>query len=69
MSGTDGDPAADTADPACTLCELPTAGVDVTDDAGNRFCCAGCRDVYAALGDADVDADAVRERRRTRGAG
>jgi len=67
MSGTDGDPAADTDNSACTLCELPTKGVDVTDDAGNRFCCAGCRDVYAALGDADVDADAVRERRRTRG--
>ncbi|WP_144799443.1 heavy metal translocating P-type ATPase [Halorubrum depositum] len=48
----------------CTLCELPTDGVDVTDDAGNEFCCPGCRDVYAALGDADVDADAVRERRR-----
>jgi len=50
--------------PDCTLCELPTDGVDVTDDAGNEFCCPGCRDVYAALGDADVDADAVRERRR-----
>jgi len=50
--------------PDCTLCELPTDGVDVTDDAGNEFCCPGCRDVYAALGDVDVDADAVRERRR-----
>ncbi|MFC6889921.1 heavy metal translocating P-type ATPase [Halorubrum trueperi] len=50
-------------DDACTLCELPTDGVDVVDDDGNRFCCTGCRDVYAALGDADVDADAVRERR------
>ena len=50
---------------ACTLCELPTEGVDVTDDDGNRFCCTGCRDVYGALGDVDVDADAVRERRRT----
>ncbi|VTT87460.1 Lead, cadmium, zinc and mercury transporting ATPase; Copper-translocating P-type ATPase [Halorubrum sp. DM2] len=60
MSGTDSDPAAD----ACTLCELPTEGVDVTDDDGNRFCCTGCRDVYAALGDVDVDADAVRERRQ-----
>ncbi|SDE95913.1 Cu2+-exporting ATPase [Halorubrum xinjiangense] len=52
---------------ACTLCELPTDGVDVTDDDGNRFCCIGCRDVYGALGDVDVDADAVRERRRERG--
>ena len=51
---------------ACTLCELPTEGVDVTDDDGNRFCCTGCRDVYGALGDVDVDADAVRERRRER---
>ncbi|GAA0537107.1 cation-translocating P-type ATPase [Halorubrum ejinorense] len=48
----------------CTLCELPTEGVDVTDGDGNRFCCTGCRDVYGALGDVDVDADAVRERRR-----
>ncbi|WP_418284328.1 heavy metal translocating P-type ATPase [Halorubrum sp. DTA46] len=55
--------------PDCTLCELPTAGVDVTDDDGNRFCCAGCRDVHAALGDADVDAEAVRERRRAGGEG
>jgi len=48
----------------CTLCELPTAGVDVVDDEGNEFCCTGCRDVYASLGDVDVDAEAVRERRR-----
>ena len=54
---------ADTA-PDCTLCELPTAGVDVTDGDGNRFCCTGCRDVYETLGDVDVDADAVRERRQ-----
>ncbi|ELZ36480.1 heavy metal translocating P-type ATPase [Halorubrum tebenquichense] len=62
-------PAAGTVDDsgACTLCELPTEGVDVTDEDGNEFCCTGCRDVYAALGDADVDADAVRERRRERG--
>jgi len=58
-------PPSETGDAAdgCTLCDLPTEGVDVTDDEGNRFCCAGCRDVYAALGDADVDADDVRERR------
>ncbi|MFC7186178.1 heavy metal translocating P-type ATPase [Halorubrum yunnanense] len=49
--------------PDCTLCELPTDGVDVVDDEGNEFCCPGCRDVYGALGDVDVDADAVRERR------
>ncbi|WP_144923875.1 heavy metal translocating P-type ATPase [Halorubrum salsamenti] len=50
--------------PDCTLCELPTDGVDVVDDEGNEFCCTGCRDVYETLGDVDVDADAVRERRR-----
>ena len=42
-------------DSGCTLCELPTAGVDVTDDGGNRFCCTGCRDVHAVLGDVDAD--------------
>ncbi|WP_050031892.1 heavy metal translocating P-type ATPase [Halorubrum halophilum] len=50
--------------PGCTLCELPTDGVDVVDDEGNRFCCTGCRDVYETLGDVDVDAEAVRERRQ-----
>ncbi|MDZ5811022.1 cation-translocating P-type ATPase [Halorubrum sp. AD140] len=50
--------------PDCTLCELPTEGVDVVDGDGNEFCCSGCRDVYAALGDVDVDAEAVRERRQ-----
>ena len=55
--------------PDCTLCELPTAGVDVIDDEGNEFCCTGCRDVYETLGDVDVDADAVRERRRGDGDG
>ncbi|WP_435073047.1 heavy metal translocating P-type ATPase [Halorubrum sp. HHNYT27] len=56
-------------DPGCTLCELSTDGVDVVDDAGNEFCCPGCRDVYAALGDVDVDAEAVRERRHAGGDG
>ncbi|EMA61086.1 ATPase P, partial [Halorubrum kocurii JCM 14978] len=55
--------------PDCTLCELPTEGVDVTDGGGNEFCCTGCRDVYEALGDVDVDAEAVRERRREGGDG
>ncbi|PAU83940.1 heavy metal translocating P-type ATPase [Halorubrum salipaludis] len=53
--------------PDCTLCELPTAGVDVVDDEGNAFCCTGCRDVYESLGDVDVDAEAVRERRQGEG--
>ncbi len=48
----------------CTLCALPTEGVDVSDGDGNEFCCVGCRDVYDALGDLeDVDAADVRERR------
>ena len=50
--------------PDCTLCELPTDGIDVADDDGNEFCCTGCRDVYETLGDVDVDAEAVRERRQ-----
>ena len=53
--------------PDCTLCDLPTEGVDVVDDEGNRFCCAGCRGVYDALGDVDVDAETVAERRETGG--
>lgn len=55
---------ADHVDEQCTLCDLPVEGSDVTAD-GNRFCCVGCRDVYDALGDVevDVDADAVRRAR------
>ena len=49
--------------PDCTLCELPTEGVDVVDNEGNEFCCTGCRGVYDALGDVDVDAETVAERR------
>ena len=50
----------------CTLCELPTEGVDVADTEGNRFCCVGCRDVYDALGDVDVDAADVRAASRSK---
>ena len=50
----------------CTLCDLPTEGVDVADAAGNRFCCVGCRDVYDALGDVDVDPATVRDARRSK---
>jgi len=53
------------ADSGCTLCDLPTAGVDVTDGDDNEFCCTGCRGVYETLGDVDVDADAVAARRET----
>ncbi|MFC5279745.1 heavy metal translocating P-type ATPase [Halorubrum rubrum] len=55
--------------PDCTLCDLPTEGVDVVDDDGNRFCCVGCRDVYDALGDVDVDAEDVAARRDRNGEG
>ncbi len=48
----------------CTLCELPVEGVDVSDGEDNRFCCVGCRDVYDALGEVDVDAETVRETRQ-----
>ena len=63
------DTEAPTGSPAdgCVLCDLPTEGVDVVDDDGNRFCCVGCRDVYAALGDVDVDAEDVAARRDRRG--
>ena len=48
---------------ACTLCELPVEDSGVTAD-GNAFCCAGCREVYDALGDIEaVDADDVRDAR------
>lgn len=53
----------ETTDPGCTLCELPTAGLDITDGDGNAFCCRGCLDVYETLGDLeDIDADDVRSR-------
>ncbi len=50
-------------DPGCTLCELPTRGIDITDDDGNEFCCQGCLDVYETLGEIDdVDAEDIRGR-------
>ncbi|OYR53988.1 heavy metal translocating P-type ATPase [Halorubrum halodurans] len=67
--GTTADASADRPFPDCTLCDLPTEGVDVVDDDGNRFCCAGCRDVYDALGDVDVDAEEVAARRDRDGGG
>lgn len=36
----------------CALCELPAT--DITDDAGNAFCCQGCRDVFASLETVDA---------------
>ncbi len=52
-------------DSGCTLCDLPTTGVDVVDGDGNEFCCAGCRGVFETLGDVDVDADDVAARRES----
>ncbi|RQG98129.1 heavy metal translocating P-type ATPase [Natrarchaeobius oligotrophus] len=46
----------------CTLCDLPVEGSDVV-DGEDAFCCVGCRDVYRALGDVDVDAADVRRAR------
>ena len=59
MAGTE------SADTSCTLCDLPTAGIDVVDDAGNEFCCTGCRGVYETLGEVDVEAADVAARRET----
>lgn len=55
--------------PTCALCGLPAAGIDITDSAGNRFCCRGCRHVFGALTATDeVDLEQVRERRQSRAA-
>ncbi|MFC6614584.1 heavy metal translocating P-type ATPase [Halopenitus salinus] len=63
------EPDTDAGSPTCTLCDLPAR--DVTDGAGNHFCCPGCRDVHEALDSVDdVDAADVRERAAsTEGAG
>ena len=52
------EPDTDAGSPTCTLCDLPAR--DVTDGAGNHFCCPGCRDVHEALDSVDVD-DAAAE--------
>ena len=50
-------------DLGCTLCELPTGGVEITDGDGNEFCCQGCLDVYETLGEIDdIDAGDIRDR-------
>ena len=50
------------ADGECTLCELPlSATTAVANEDGKRFCCRGCKEVYATLDereDLSVDADA-----------
>ena len=38
----------------CHLCDLPLRETRVQED-GNVFCCRGCEEVHAALGDVDVD--------------
>ncbi|SEW31699.1 heavy metal translocating P-type ATPase [Natrinema salifodinae] len=53
----------ETTETGCTLCDLPVEGSDIVDD-GKPFCCAGCRDVYDALGDVDdIEAEDVRRAR------
>ena len=37
----------------CALCDLPTDGVEITDDEGRWFCCHGCRSVLDALDDVE----------------
>lgn len=50
----------------CVLCGLSLAGVDVTNDDGDAFCCTGCRDVDAALGGLEsVDGADLRARATT----
>lgn len=45
----------------CELCGLPLSRRRASDEAGERFCCTGCRDVYDALDDVEgVDEDDVR---------
>ena len=44
----------------CALCDLPLEGGGVTNDAGEQFCCRGCRKIHEELSDHDdlgVDAD------------
>ena len=43
---------------SCELCDLPVRETRVEDD-GDVFCCRGCKEVYATLG--DVDVEEVRE--------
>jgi len=45
----------------CTLCDLPLSGAAVENDAGEQFCCRGCRGVYETVGDGEVSRDADPE--------
>lgn len=38
----------------CELCDLPVRETRIEDD-GQIFCCRGCKEVYATLGDVDLD--------------
>jgi Cu2+-exporting ATPase len=33
----------------CELCDLPLSGGSVTNDAGEQFCCRGCKEIHAEL--------------------
>jgi len=53
----------DDTDSGCTLCDLPTDGVEITDADGNEFCCRGCLDVHDALDEVDaVEAGDIEDR-------
>jgi len=44
----------------CELCDLPLSGDSVTNDAGEQFCCRGCKEIHAELSardDLSVDDD------------
>jgi Cu2+-exporting ATPase len=46
-------------DETCTLCELPLSATAVENDAGERFCCEGCRQIKSTLDEReDLSADA-----------
>jgi Cu2+-exporting ATPase len=54
----------DTETQACSLCALPVSGDGVRNDAGESFCCPGCRQVDAHLDDVEgVDREAIAEER------
>ena len=52
---------ADSSGDACTLCGLPVPSEPIENDAGEQFCCVGCREVSASLADIEeVDEADIR---------
>jgi Cu2+-exporting ATPase len=51
----------DDSEAGCELCGLPLSRRRASDEAGERFCCTGCRDIYETLDDVEeVDEADVR---------